>query len=133
MTKTTEFLKTASTRSSITPDFKYFSFPLYRKHHCRNCGQIFCADCSSKRITMSNFKNPQRVCDGCHAEIQQSKWQIGNPNRLEPNFLGHNSSIGRGQRSQQPQSLEASAVSNSISNETSNRRTPANLWNEQVH
>merc|ERR1719150_1095420 len=39
-----------------------------RKHHCRNCGQIFCSDCSSKRATMSNFRNPQRVCDGCYAE-----------------------------------------------------------------
>ena len=44
-----------------------------RKHHCRNCGQIFCSDCSSKRTMMSNFKNPQRVCDACYAEIQQSK------------------------------------------------------------
>lgn len=44
-----------------------------RKHHCRNCGQIFCADCSSKRTTMANYKNPQRVCDTCYTEIQQSK------------------------------------------------------------
>lgn len=44
-----------------------------RKHHCRNCGQIFCADCSAKRATMANYKNPQRVCDNCYGEIQQSK------------------------------------------------------------
>ena len=42
-----------------------------RKHHCRNCGQIFCADCSTKRAPMANFKNPQRVCDPCYGEIQQ--------------------------------------------------------------
>lgn len=44
-----------------------------RKHHCRNCGQIFCADCSAKRAPMPNFKNPQRVCDFCYSEIQQAK------------------------------------------------------------
>ena len=44
-----------------------------RKHHCRNCGQIFCSDCSAKKAPMPNFKNPQRVCDNCYSEIQQSK------------------------------------------------------------
>ena len=45
-----------------------------RKHHCRNCGQIFCKDCSTKKAQMEGFKNPQRVCDNCYAEIQQNKW-----------------------------------------------------------
>ena len=40
-----------------------------RKHHCRNCGQIFCKDCSAKTAVMPNFKKPQRVCDQCHGEI----------------------------------------------------------------
>ena len=44
-----------------------------RKHHCRNCGQIFCKDCSTKKAQMEGFKNPQRVCDHCYAEIQQTK------------------------------------------------------------
>lgn len=41
-----------------------------RKHHCRNCGQIFCADCSAKTANMPNYKKPQRVCDTCFAELQ---------------------------------------------------------------
>ena len=27
-----------------------------RKHHCRGCGDIFCNDCSSKQVFMSNLK-----------------------------------------------------------------------------
>ncbi len=45
-----------------------------RKHHCRNCGQIFCADCSSRTAPMPNYKRPQRVCDACHGEIQVSNY-----------------------------------------------------------
>jgi len=44
-----------------------------RKHHCRNCGQIFCADCSNKQATMPNYKKPQRVCEPCFGELQQGK------------------------------------------------------------
>lgn len=40
-----------------------------RKHHCRNCGNIFCNDCSSKQANMSGYKKPQRVCDGCFGEL----------------------------------------------------------------
>lgn len=40
-----------------------------RKHHCRQCGQIFCAPCSSFTAKIASFKNPVRVCNVCHEEI----------------------------------------------------------------
>jgi early endosome antigen 1 len=56
-----------------------------RKHHCRNCGNIFCNDCSSKQVctmvcltwdnsimfqaNMTGYKKPQRVCEGCFGEL----------------------------------------------------------------
>jgi len=40
-----------------------------RKHHCRNCGNIFCNDCSSKQATMTGYKKPQRVCEACFGEL----------------------------------------------------------------
>eukprot|EP01053_Blabericola_migrator_P007652 Blabericola_migrator_1__7651@NODE_3904_length_1437_cov_142_446715_g2001_i2_p2_GENE_NODE_3904_length_1437_cov_142_446715_g2001_i2NODE_3904_length_1437_cov_142_446715_g2001_i2_p2_ORF_typecomplete_len119_score19_14FYVE/PF01363_21/7_9e19Siva/PF05458_12/0_007Siva/PF05458_12/5e03FYVE_2/PF02318_16/0_013C1_4/PF07975_12/0_23C1_4/PF07975_12/5_8e03HypA/PF01155_19/1_3OrfB_Zn_ribbon/PF07282_11/2_1IBR/PF01485_21/4_2DUF2614/PF11023_8/0_79DUF2614/PF11023_8/6_3e03DZR/PF12773_7/44_NODE_3904_length_1437_cov_142_44 len=37
-----------------------------RKHHCRHCGQIFCADCTTRRymIPRLGLKTPSRVCEG---------------------------------------------------------------------
>lgn len=38
-----------------------------RKHHCRHCGRILCARCSSKEtpIVKFNLNKPVRVCEIC--------------------------------------------------------------------
>jgi hypothetical protein len=41
---------------------------LLRRHHCRNCGKIFCMYCSKNfRLLPANFqvREPQRVCNDC--------------------------------------------------------------------
>ncbi|KAJ7957894.1 FYVE zinc finger [Quillaja saponaria] len=44
-----------------------------RKHHCRNCGDIFCDKCTHGRIALTADENaqPVRVCDRCMAEVAQ--------------------------------------------------------------
>ncbi|ODN00265.1 Myotubularin-related protein 3 [Orchesella cincta] len=42
-----------------------------RKHHCRSCGKIFCADCSDQTITIPSeqFFTPVRVCTVCFQRL----------------------------------------------------------------
>uniref|UniRef100_A0A8C4LX93 RUN and FYVE domain-containing protein 1 n=1 Tax=Equus asinus TaxID=9793 RepID=A0A8C4LX93_EQUAS len=42
-----------------------------RKHHCRNCGHIFCNTCSSNELALPSYPRPVRVCDGCHTLLLQ--------------------------------------------------------------
>ncbi|XP_019177440.1 PREDICTED: protein FREE1-like [Ipomoea nil] len=44
-----------------------------RRHHCRNCGDIFCDKCTQGRIALTADENAQqvRVCDQCMAEVTQ--------------------------------------------------------------
>ncbi len=70
---------------------KKFSM-LRRKHHCRNCGNIFCYNCANKFIVIPNFINDrpepadywnisyyitslkdeaERVCDNCYYKVKE--------------------------------------------------------------
>ncbi len=51
-------------------EFTFFN----RRHHCRYCGRIFCWKCSNAfKMLPSEFgvREPQRVCTGCAAELEQ--------------------------------------------------------------
>jgi len=43
--------------------------PLRRKHHCRNCGQIFCEQCANNKLALASSSKPVRVCDPCRNHI----------------------------------------------------------------
>ncbi|KAM7256347.1 hypothetical protein ACFE04_012088 [Oxalis oulophora] len=53
--------------TSCRTDFSAF----VRRHHCRNCGDIFCDKCTQGRTPLTSEENaPQvRVCDRCLAEV----------------------------------------------------------------
>ncbi|XP_070793356.1 RUN and FYVE domain-containing protein 1 isoform X2 [Pituophis catenifer annectens] len=42
-----------------------------RKHHCRNCGHIFCNTCSGNELALPSYPKPVRVCDTCHTLLLQ--------------------------------------------------------------
>ena len=44
-----------------------------RKHHCRCCGKIFCADCSenSTPLPSEQLYNPVRVCSDCFSRLHR--------------------------------------------------------------
>ncbi|XP_032825005.2 WD repeat and FYVE domain-containing protein 3 isoform X1 [Petromyzon marinus] len=46
-----------------------------RRHHCRNCGQLFCQRCSKYQSEIRRLKlmSPVRVCQACHASLQAER------------------------------------------------------------
>jgi WD40 repeat protein len=48
-----------------------FSFA-ERRHHCRNCGQLFCSKCSSYETEIRRLRilKPVRVCQSCYKIVQ---------------------------------------------------------------
>ncbi|KAL5019311.1 hypothetical protein ScPMuIL_005033 [Solemya velum] len=49
-----------------------------RKHHCRNCGDIFCAECSDNKMPLPSSSKPVRVCDTCQSVLLQRYSATGN-------------------------------------------------------
>jgi hypothetical protein len=43
-----------------------------RRHHCRVCGDLFCAACTPKRQTLRLGSAPQRVCSSCF--VHHESW-----------------------------------------------------------
>lgn len=51
-----------------------------RRHHCRNCGNVICGNCSrNKFLIPSQSKTPVRVCDTCFSDLGSARTNYNIP------------------------------------------------------
>ena len=56
-----------------------------RRHHCRNCGGVYCDRCSQNKVPIValRFTAPVCVCDSCHDSIKST--DNNSPMRINSN------------------------------------------------
>eukprot|EP00041_Stephanoeca_diplocostata_P021938 m.519463 g.519463 ORF g.519463 m.519463 type:complete len:632 (+) comp21945_c0_seq10:161-2056(+) len=65
---------------------KAFSFT-ERKHHCRKCGQIYCASCTARKVPMAASNTPERICTPCFTlteSLASVNYETHNSSHLTP-------------------------------------------------
>uniref|UniRef100_A0A8C5JXV1 phosphatidylinositol-3,5-bisphosphate 3-phosphatase n=1 Tax=Jaculus jaculus TaxID=51337 RepID=A0A8C5JXV1_JACJA len=49
-----------------------------RKHHCRNCGNVFCSSCCNQKVPVPSQRlfEPSRVCKSCYSSLHPTSSSI---------------------------------------------------------
>ncbi|KAK8772790.1 hypothetical protein V5799_012677 [Amblyomma americanum] len=109
-----------------------------RKHHCRNCGQIFCQKCSSQNAPIPRFgiEKEVRVCEACFEKLSAaSKIQAAKVSQKgsgsEQSSPSQTSSVPAGGKSEQELQEEEElqlALALSKSEVETNQRSTRRSW-----
>uniref|UniRef100_A0A182SAN8 Lateral signaling target protein 2 homolog n=1 Tax=Anopheles maculatus TaxID=74869 RepID=A0A182SAN8_9DIPT len=96
-----------------------------RKHHCRSCGQIFCADCSefTAHLPEERLYQPVRLCGPCYQRISSMTVPVTNSSSLSTTGSALTTSTIHGGNG----GSSGSAVSNSITGLTTANGTSGAL------
>ena len=64
----------------------------FRRHHCRNCGKIYCRNCSNEKAIVYDVSGivPQRVCKWCKLTLVQSGFHYVDVSKLNTNIPSNN-------------------------------------------
>ncbi|VDO01950.1 unnamed protein product [Rodentolepis nana] len=71
-------------------------------HHCRNCGNVFCGDCTTGRAGLPKYgiEKEVRVCDACLVELKvlSASGSNGAARREKPKFHSNTTTQQQQQR-----------------------------------
>lgn len=102
-----------------------------RRHHCRNCGDIFCDKCTNGRIALTADEDapPVRVCDRCLAEVTQRLSNAKDLSNKPPAPRSHEDLAKKLQEEMErnaPRRLTASSTNNGSGKDRSGQTTVLN-------
>ncbi|XP_071033149.1 hepatocyte growth factor-regulated tyrosine kinase substrate [Parasteatoda tepidariorum] len=104
---------------------------IQRKHHCRNCGQIFCNKCSSRSCPIPRFgiEKDVRVCEACWEKLTKpsTKSISPQPEQLSPTTTSQESSTSKSEQElKEEEDLQlALALSQSEAESKENKKSSA--------
>lgn len=115
---------------------------MQRKHHCRNCGQIFCNKCSSRNAPIPRYgiEKEVRICESCWDKLNRSATVIKeassgteqSPSNTTNKSSGSTSGGKTEQELQEEEELQlALALSQSEAENRVKERVPGNVLSNQ--